>query len=87
MKVSEVIERLKTQYDLDQDIICVWYGSEFRETSAGVWEQVVNCFDDYAIPSVFDTYIIDLVKDFESLRREEGIDSYLHDLAEQELPL
>ena len=94
MKVRRVVELLYQTYDPEQEIMAVWYGSEGFETKAGAWQRAVEMFDEKNTPYEYTDYIRDLVGDAEAeidaeedarLKAELAIDTYLHDLAEQEL--
>lgn len=94
MKVRRIVELLYQTYDPEQEIMAVWWGSECFETKAGAWSRAVEMFDGQNVPNDYSDYVRDLVGDAEAeidaeedarLKAELAIDTYLHDLAEQEL--
>lgn len=90
MKVRNVIATLARNYDLDQEIMAFWVGSEFKETKAGTWDVAVEIWDSENVMSVFQDYVSDIITDAEiqlekAEQAELAIDTYLQDLAEKEL--
>ena len=90
MKVRNIIATLARNYDLDQEIMAFWVGSEFKETKAGTWDVAVEIWDTENLMSVFQDYISDVITDAEiqlekAEQAELAIDTYLQDLAEKEL--
>jgi hypothetical protein len=90
MKVRSVIATLARNYDLDQEIMAFWVGSNYKEMKAGAWDIAVEIWDSEDNLATFQDYINDIITDAEiqlekAEHKELAIDTYLADLAEKEL--
>ncbi len=90
MKVRNVIATLARNYDLDQEIMAFWVGSNYKEMKAGTWDVAVEIWDSENVLLTFQDYINDIITDaeiqLEKIEHEElAVDTYLADLAEKEL--
>lgn len=90
MKVKNLISYLQRNYSQDQEVMAFVVGSEYKETSAELWEIAVEIWDNEDNLATFQDYINDLLIDAEinlhdRNKAEEAVDSYLADLAEAEL--
>ena len=90
MKVRNVIATLARNYDLDQEIMAFWVGSNYKEMKAGTWDVAVEIWDSENVLLTFQDYINDIITDaeiqLEKIEQAElAVDTYLADLAEKEL--
>jgi hypothetical protein len=90
MKVRNLIATLARNYDLDQEIMAFWVGSNYKEMKAGTWDVAVEIWDSENVLLTFQDYINDIITDaeiqLEKIEHEElAVDTYLADLAEKEL--
>ena len=93
MKVRRIVELLYQTYDPEQEIMAMWWGSEFYETTAGAWDRAVEIFDRERRPQEINDYVRDLILDAEALIEQEeaerlhaelAMDSYLERVREEQ---
>ena len=90
MKVRNLIATLARNYDLDEEVMAFWVGSNYKEMKAGTWDVAVEIWDSENVLLTFQDYINDIITDaeiqLEKIEHEElAVDTYLADLAEKEL--
>ena len=90
MKVEQAIEMLQKYHGMQDEIMISWYGSNYRETDAKIWEKACELFDYEALGALGDTVdecitSAEIFFENEKEKAERGIDSYLETEKEKEL--